>query len=223
MSARRSRPRPLAESRPDELRRSVARTFHHRCPLSGLFGGHGHAAGADPLQAGLEDALPLARGHVVPGAADDVPREAGRLCDPVRLVKEHRLRDHEAADPVLLQRVRRLTVPVALDALAHGWEIGRAVPLAERLPGELRAHDLVPREEAETPDGVMRALEPEEERFAGLQGAERIAAGRLPEVHLLKRLTLAEEGEPVVVGVSDEAAHPAIVLRRAIGRSMERH
>jgi hypothetical protein len=44
----------------------------------------------------------------------------------------------------------------------------------------------------------------------GVQGLERGVRPRLPEVHLIdRRLDRAQEREPVVVGIRDEAAHCA--------------
>jgi len=141
-------------------------------------------------------------------------KSAGSWMDPIRLLEEDRLGDHEAADLVLLRRIHRLATPVLLDPSAHRPEVRRTVPLAERFPGKLRGHDLMPREEAEATDGVVRLLEPEEEGFAGLERAKSVATRRLPEVDLLERLARCEEGEPVEIGVADEALHRPPSYRR---------
>src|SRR3954453_22723615 len=64
------------------------------------------------------------------------------------------------------------------------------------------------REVAETRDDIVRRLQFEKERLARYECAKLCTRSRPPEIHLVdRRLDRTEVGEPVVVGVRDEAAH----------------
>jgi hypothetical protein len=109
-----------------------------------------------------------------------VPAEQLRI-GPI--VRPRRQVDHPSLEGVVGPAV---LVLIAEPAAYLETEVRRHCHVA---PVEGR-HDLVPREEPEAADGVVWALEPEEQRLPGLERPEDVAAGRLPEVHLLVRLAL---------------------------------
>ena len=162
------------------------------------------------------DALPFARGEIVasslPGGGQPVVRHA----HPLFVGKECRLIDQDAADPEVLFRVG-----LHVEAIAKPHQ-----PLAERrkarstvgppvnLPRHRHRQLRIVGEESKPADGVERHLQLEEQRLARLQRLERLRP-RPPEVDLLhRRLDHPEKGEPLVVGIRDEAAHEALLCAR---------
>ena len=66
------------------------------------------------------------------------------------------------------------------------------------------------REKTESSDRIPRAFQPEEKRLARLNRPEGLmAAGRLPEVHLVDGALPRQELVPVEVGIGDPAMHNA--------------
>jgi hypothetical protein len=200
--------RALSEAGANELRLAVARRVRLAC--RGDEGQRRRACSA--FAALLPDPPAFPFGKVIPGPGDDVRSPVPRLLDPIAIVEEDGRRDHDAADAV---RGATGLARVAADSPRHRGEARGAVLLAERLPGELRRRGLVPGEDPEPADRVVRRLELEEERRPGRR-VESMRRG-LPEVHLFERLARAQEGEPVVVGGRDVAAHGRI-LAHARGR-----
>ena len=86
----------------------------------------------------------------------------GVVGDPVVAGEEHRLRDHDAADLVVLGTGEEGAPRAAadrLDARRHLGEGVGAVQVAEGLPGEPHGHALVAREEAVAGDGLVGRAE----------------------------------------------------------------
>ncbi len=159
------------------------------------------------LQALGEDALSVAVQDVDGLAALDARMPVGVVGDPVVAGEEDRLRDHDAADLVVLGTGEEGAPRAAadrLDARRHLGERVGAVQVAEGLPGEPHRHALVAREEAVAGDGPVGRAETEEERRTRRNRPEAVRRG-LPEVDLVRRLGAVQEvGEPAEVGVGDE-------------------
>ena len=123
-----------------------------------------------------EHAKTLAVAEVVALTADYVALPIAWLFHPTIPVEEHRCRNHDAANHVVTSTGGsdgREVTPIALDSRAQRVEVGGTVLDAERVPSEPSRQDAEAREVAKAGDGVVRMLQPEEERRACLDCAER--------------------------------------------------
>jgi hypothetical protein len=98
---------------------------------------------------------------------------------PVEWLEEEGLKQDDASnDRIFVGRWSR--AQVAIDASAHLSETTRAVLLAEGIPGKARRQAGPMREEAAAHDGIVRAVELEEEWFSDVEPSKS-AAGQVSE------------------------------------------
>lgn len=86
-------------------------------------------------------------------------------------------------------------------------QVGDTVLLTEGVPGERDRQLAGAREQSESGDCVVGLFQFEEQRLARGDSMEGVRTGGLPEVDLVQRAEAREMGEPIEVGVGDEAAH----------------
>src|SRR5665647_692569 len=122
---------------------------------------------------------------------------------------------HRGNPPPHVERLPRHVRRRIASMRRHLGEGVGAVQVAEGLPGEPNWHALVPREEAEAGDGLVRRAETEEERRARRDRLEAVRRG-LPEVGLVRRLRAVQEvREPAKVSVGDESGRGISGAHRA--------
>jgi len=63
--------------------------------------------------------------------------------------------------------------------------------------------------ESSTNDEVMGTMELKKERFARIQGAEKLRRARLPEIDFVNTRPLRQKGEPAIVCYADKGLHAA--------------
>src|SRR5262249_39557405 len=129
----------------------------------------------------LPERLAGAGGRIEGLALLDVARQLGRRRDPLVPREEKRQPQDDAAECVIFPRVGR-DMAVLRDPQAHLIERGNAIAFAEGFPGKIDRYDHMAGEHTAAHDVVIRGVEFEQERLAGLQRPERPRAARLPEI-----------------------------------------
>lgn len=176
-----------------------------RAILRGGSFGHGNGRCHGGLQAFPEGQAGL-DGQVVGASANNVGAPIRRNRNPRILREEERLLQNDAPERVVLCSVF-LPAPVLGDALAHVREIERPVGDAEGFPGEADGQKAGMGEDAAAHDEVFRAMQLEQEEFAGEEGAELAVAAGLPEVDFVELWAMAEQVEPLAIRYPDEGFH----------------
>ncbi len=118
--------------------------------------------------------------------------------DPVQLVEKEGRLEQDAADGVILGGVW-FHPAILFDPRPHLCFGLCAVIRAERFPSETDRENREVAEEPAAHNEVIGAVEFEQERLTGLEGAEGRAAAGLPEVDFFGPLALREVGEPITV------------------------
>ena len=128
--------------------------------------------------------------------------------------------EQDAADGIVLDGVW-FHPAIVFDPRPHLCFGLCAVIRAESLPSETDRENREVAEEPAAHNEIIRAVEFEQKRLAGLEGAEGRAAAGLPEVDFFGPLALGKVGEPVAVRYADVEVHfPCLV---AVPRSSRRY
>lgn len=177
----------------------------------------GGAAKAEPLEHGAPDAGAGAGGEVVAFADDDVGVPVVGGGHELVVAEEEGLGEDDRTDDGIGGSAAGVGAAVVVDASEELVDVADAVAAFEGHPGLGDGHLAGLDEEATAGDDVAWGVELEQEGVAGLERAERLAAGA-PEVDVVG-CVVAELAEPVPVGDADEGLHGRGSTGSSYGRS----